>query len=134
MKNVNLIVAVALAAAFGAPAVWAGEPHPGTLAAWQAYLKDSDLHMRQRVEVFVPGGTMDGLLRVVHDYDNYQRVYRPVVTSSRTLASSETSQEFQMLWQRKIRGSIYCRPTRETASSGASAAWRALKSARAECI
>jgi hypothetical protein len=149
MKNINLIVAVALAAAFGAPAARAGELQPDTLAAWQAYLKDSDLHMQKRVEgrapflwmdesperaarvrrgevviapvaghgtegvpnglvhhwigaVFIPGATMDGLLGVVHDYDNYQRVYRPVVTSSRTLARSETSQEFQMVWQRKI--------------------------------
>jgi hypothetical protein len=29
-------------------------------------------------------------LAVVHDYDNYQRVYRPVVTSSRTLACADT--------------------------------------------
>jgi hypothetical protein len=41
-------------------------------------------------------------LAVVHDYDNYQRVYRPVVTSSRTLACADTSQEFQMEWQRKV--------------------------------
>lgn len=52
--------------------------------------------------VFIPGATIEGLLGVVHDHDSYQRVYRPVVTSSRTLACSETSQEFQMVWQRKI--------------------------------
>jgi hypothetical protein len=52
--------------------------------------------------VFIPGATVDSLLAVVHDYDNYQRVYRPVVTSSRTLACADSSQEFQMVWQRKV--------------------------------
>jgi hypothetical protein len=52
--------------------------------------------------VFIPGATVDTLLAVVHDYDNYQKVYRPVVISSRTVACAETSQEFQMVWQRKV--------------------------------
>jgi hypothetical protein len=149
MKNTNLIAAVALAAALGAPAARAGQLQPDTLAAWQAYLKESDLHMQERVEgrapflwmdespdraarvqrgevviapvvghgtegvpnglvhhwigaVFIPGATIDGLLAVVHDYDNYQRVYRPAVTSSRTLACAGAGQEFQMVWRRKI--------------------------------
>jgi hypothetical protein len=52
--------------------------------------------------IFIPGATVDGLLATVHDYDGYQRIYRPVVTASRTLACNDTSQEFQMVWQRKI--------------------------------
>jgi hypothetical protein len=52
--------------------------------------------------IFIPGATVDSLLAVVHDYDSYQRVYQPVVTSSRTLVCAETSQEFQMVWQRKV--------------------------------
>lgn len=52
--------------------------------------------------IFIPGATIDSLWAVVHDYDNYQRLYRPVVTSSRTLACRDMSQEFQMVWQRKI--------------------------------
>jgi hypothetical protein len=42
--------------------------------------------------IFVPGATRD----------NYKRMYRPVVTSSKTLACTEDSQEFQMVWQRKV--------------------------------
>jgi hypothetical protein len=52
--------------------------------------------------IFIPGATMDSLWTVVHDYDNYQRIYRPVVTSSRTLACTNTGQEFEMVWQRKV--------------------------------
>jgi hypothetical protein len=52
--------------------------------------------------IFIPGASIDSLWAVVHDYDNYQRMYRPTVTSSRTLACSDDSQEFQMVWQRKV--------------------------------
>lgn len=52
--------------------------------------------------IFIPGGTIDSLLAVVHDYDNYQHMYRPVVASSRTLACTDATQEFQMVWQRKV--------------------------------
>ena len=52
--------------------------------------------------VFIPGATIQGLLAVVHDYDNYQHLYRPVVTSSRALACSDRGQAFQMVWQRKV--------------------------------
>jgi hypothetical protein len=149
MKNTNLIVTAALAAAIAAPAAQALDLQAGTLAAWQDYVKKADLRMQDRVEgrapflwmeesperaarvqrgeiviapvvghgmegvpnglvhhwigaVFIPGATIEGLLAVVHDYDNYERVYRPAVTSSQTLACSERSQEFQMVWQRKI--------------------------------
>jgi hypothetical protein len=52
--------------------------------------------------VFVPGATMESLWGVVHDYDHYQNMYRPVVTASKTLACSPGGQEFQMVWQRKV--------------------------------
>lgn len=52
--------------------------------------------------IFIPGATRDSLAAVVRDYDNYERIYRPVVTSSKMLACTENSQEFQMVWQRKV--------------------------------
>jgi hypothetical protein len=32
--------------------------------------------------IFIPGARIKDLLAVVHDYDNYERMYRPVVASS----------------------------------------------------
>jgi hypothetical protein len=52
--------------------------------------------------IFIPGATVDALQAAVHDYDNYQRMYQPVVTSSRTLACTDNSQEFQMVWQSRV--------------------------------
>ena len=52
--------------------------------------------------IFIPGATIDSLLAVVHDYDNYRQIYQPVVTASNTLACSATDQEFQMVWQHKV--------------------------------
>jgi hypothetical protein len=52
--------------------------------------------------IFIPGATAESLLAVVDDYDGYQRTYHPVVTSSRSLGCTDSSQEFQMVWQRKI--------------------------------
>ena len=52
--------------------------------------------------IFIPGATIDRLLAVVHDYDNYQRMYRPIVTSSNRFVCTGDSQEFQMVWQRKV--------------------------------
>ena len=52
--------------------------------------------------IFIPGATVDGLLSVVHDYDSYQKMYQPVVTSSQTLGCTANSQDFQMVWQRKV--------------------------------
>jgi hypothetical protein len=149
MKTTNLIIAAVVVAACAAPIVRAAELQPGTLMAWDAYLKEADFHMQQRAArsapflwidestdraarvrsgevvvvpvvghgteevpnglvhdwigtVFIPGATIDGLLAVVHDYDHYKRLYRPVVTSSRTLACADAGQEFQMVWQRKV--------------------------------
>jgi len=52
--------------------------------------------------VFIPGATIDRLLALVHDYDSYQQMYRPVVTSSRSLGCDANSQDFQMVWKRKV--------------------------------
>jgi hypothetical protein len=51
--------------------------------------------------IFIPGATIESLLAVVHNYDEYRHMYQPVVSSSRTLACTDTSQEFQMVWQGK---------------------------------
>lgn len=52
--------------------------------------------------VFIPGATLGSLWAVVHDYDNYQQVYRPAVTSSRMISCAGADQEFQMVWQRRV--------------------------------
>jgi hypothetical protein len=52
--------------------------------------------------VFVPGGSLEDLSAVMHDYDNYKRLYRPAVAASRTLACTQSRQEFQMTWQRHV--------------------------------
>jgi hypothetical protein len=52
--------------------------------------------------IFIPRATLDSLWMVIHDYDNYQHMYRPAVTSSRTLTCADSSQEFEMVWQRKV--------------------------------
>jgi hypothetical protein len=52
--------------------------------------------------LFIPGASIENLWAVVHDYDHYTQMYRPAVASSRTLACSETGQEFQMTWQRHV--------------------------------
>jgi hypothetical protein len=52
--------------------------------------------------IFIPGATLDDLWAVIHDYDDYAHLYKPVVKSSRTLACADTSQEFQMVWHRKV--------------------------------
>ncbi len=127
----------------------AAELRPGTLAAWNAYVKEADVHMQERAAgrqtflwmdespdravrvrrgevvlapvaghgtegvshglvhdwigaIFIPGATIDSLWSVVHNYDQYQHIYQPVVTSSRTLACTDTSQEFQMVWQSRV--------------------------------
>jgi hypothetical protein len=51
--------------------------------------------------VFIPNATIENLSAVVHDYDNYKQVYRPVVTASRSLTCTEGDQEFSMVWQHK---------------------------------
>jgi hypothetical protein len=52
--------------------------------------------------VFIPKATVEDLSAVVHDYDNYKHMYRPVVTASRSLTCTEGDQEFLMVWQHKV--------------------------------
>ena len=52
--------------------------------------------------VLIPNTTIEGLLSVVHDYDRYKEIFKPVVTDSRSLACDTTEQEFSMLWQRHV--------------------------------
>jgi hypothetical protein len=52
--------------------------------------------------VFIPNATLANLSAVVHDYDRYSQVYKPVVTDSKMLACSQTDQKFSMVWQRRI--------------------------------
>jgi hypothetical protein len=51
---------------------------------------------------FIPNATIETLQEVVHDYDRYQEIYRPVVTDSRTIASNQDGQQFSMIWHRKV--------------------------------
>lgn len=142
-------IAVVLLGAFAAQFAGAAELQSGTLTAWNEYLKQSDLRLRQRAAgglpflwmdesqdraarvrrgeivivpavgrgtegvphglvhdwvgaIFIPGATIDSLWHVVHDYDHYRQIYRPAVTSSRTLARTQGAQDFQMVWQRKV--------------------------------
>jgi hypothetical protein len=149
MNASKIVITALLAAAFAPRFSRAAELQPGTLMAWNAYLKEADLRAQQRSAgaqpflwideapdrrdrvrrgeivvapvvghgaegvphglihdwiggAFIPGARIDGVLAVVHDYDNYQRMYRPVVTDSRTLSCRGANQEFQMTWQRKV--------------------------------
>jgi hypothetical protein len=52
--------------------------------------------------VFIPNATIDSLLNVVHDYNRYKDIYRPVVTDSRPLDSGTADQEFSMVCQRHV--------------------------------
>ena len=48
---------------------------------------------------FIPSATIESLLAVVHDYDRYKEIYKPVVTDSRLIDAGATDQEFSMIWQ-----------------------------------
>lgn len=52
--------------------------------------------------VFIPNASVEGLLGVVHDYDRYKDIYKPVVTDSRSLNAGAAEQEFSMTWQRHV--------------------------------
>jgi hypothetical protein len=52
--------------------------------------------------VFIPNATIESLLNVVHDYDRYKDIYKPVVTDSRSLEAGGAEQEFFMEWQRHV--------------------------------
>jgi hypothetical protein len=52
--------------------------------------------------VFISHATMESLLNVVHDYDRYKDIYKPVVTDSRSLEAGGAEQEFSMAWKRHV--------------------------------
>jgi len=52
--------------------------------------------------IFIPNVSIESVLAVVHDYDKYSEIYKPVVSDSRSLACNATDQEFSMIWQRHV--------------------------------
>ena len=52
--------------------------------------------------VFIPNATIESLLAVVHDYDRYKEIYKPVVTDSRLIDAGAADQEFSMIWQHHV--------------------------------
>jgi hypothetical protein len=51
---------------------------------------------------FIPNTTIETLLTVVHDYDRYKEIYKPVVVDSRSIDSGAAGQSFSMVWQRHV--------------------------------
>jgi hypothetical protein len=52
--------------------------------------------------VFIPGTMLESLFTVMHDYDRYKEIYKPVVAASRALTCAGTDQEFSMVWQQRV--------------------------------
>jgi hypothetical protein len=52
--------------------------------------------------VFIPHATVERLLSVLHDYDRYKDVYKPVVADSRLLACNGGNSEISLTWHRHI--------------------------------
>ena len=52
--------------------------------------------------IFIPDATIESLLSVVHDYDRYKEIFKPVVAESQSLRAAETDQEFSMVWRRHV--------------------------------
>jgi hypothetical protein len=46
--------------------------------------------------------SLDRVWAVVRDYNDYPHIYRPAVASSKELACTDQSREFQMVWQHKV--------------------------------
>jgi hypothetical protein len=145
----KLLVAGALAG-FGGPQLsQALDLQPETLKAWDAYIRDAELRMHNRLAagqaflwmdesntrslrvrggevvvepvagngthnvpdglihdwigaVFIPHGSIASLLVILHDYARYSEIYKPAVFESRSIACSETGQEFSMVWRRRV--------------------------------
>ena len=51
---------------------------------------------------FIPNATIGSLLTVIHDYDRYKEIYKPVVAESQMLACTATEQRFSMVWRRRV--------------------------------
>jgi hypothetical protein len=52
--------------------------------------------------IFIPNATAEGVLGVLDDYDRYRDIYKPVVTDSRSLGSTDCGSEFSMTWERRV--------------------------------
>jgi hypothetical protein len=52
--------------------------------------------------IFIPGATIASLSAVVHDYDHYERLYRPAVVASRSLPCAPDDQQFLMVFQHHV--------------------------------
>ena len=52
--------------------------------------------------IFIPNATIVSLLSVVHDYDRYKEIYKPVVSDSHSLDFGDIDQEFSMIWRRHV--------------------------------
>lgn len=52
--------------------------------------------------VYIPNATAESLYRVLHDYNRYKDIYKPVVTDSKTLGCTTENQAFAMVWQRRV--------------------------------
>ena len=52
--------------------------------------------------VYIPGATLDSLEQVVHSYGRYKEFYKPVVADSKTISTSESGQDFSMVWVRHV--------------------------------
>lgn len=52
--------------------------------------------------IFIPHATIASLRSVVHDYDRYKEIYKPVVADSHSLDSGDSDQEFSMVWRRRV--------------------------------
>jgi hypothetical protein len=146
MKAVNTLVGLTLMAA-GVPGLLSAiELRPGSVEAWDNYVRSADSRMWARLNgqrpflwtdesrdrrlgirrreilvapvvghgtenvpdglihdwigaVFIPNATLESLFAVVHDYDRYKEIYKPVVADSKVLACTATDQEFSMTWQ-----------------------------------
>lgn len=51
---------------------------------------------------FIPNASIEALQAVVHDYDRYRQTYNPAVADSKALARDMATQEFSMIWKRRV--------------------------------
>ena len=52
--------------------------------------------------VFIPNASLESLQNVVHDYDRYNKIYKPVVIEAHSVPNGTHSDEFSMTWQRHV--------------------------------
>jgi hypothetical protein len=149
MKGVKTLVGLTLMVEAIPGLLGAMELQPGTVDAWNDYIRSADLRMQARLDgqrpflwtdespdrklriqhgeilvaavvghgtknvlgglvhdwigaVFIPKATFESLLAVVHDYDRYKDIYKPVVADSKTLGCTAADQEFSITWQLRV--------------------------------